>query len=42
MKLAASGRVKPIARVERAAHAQREGRDIDQFVGRHLFAVVDE
>ncbi len=41
-RCASLGRVKPVARVERAAHAQREGRDIDQYVGRHFLAVVDE
>jgi hypothetical protein len=33
---ARSGRGQPVARIERAAHAQRQRRDIDQFVGGHL------
>ena len=28
----------PVTRVERAAHAQGERRNVDQFVGRHFFA----
>ena len=35
-------RRQPIARVEGAAHAQRQGRDVDQLVGGHLFAVVGD
>ncbi len=35
-----SGRRQPVARVEGAAHAQRQGRHVHQFVGGHLLAVV--
>ena len=34
---AASGCGEPVSRVEGAAHAQRQRRHVDQFVGRHLF-----
>ncbi|ABM39364.1 hypothetical protein Pnap_4073 [Polaromonas naphthalenivorans CJ2] len=37
LKLGVSGRREPVAGVERTAHAQRQWRHVEQFVGRHRF-----